>query len=113
MAQKNVLTKRVTVPASQTNYTVVDPGANAGLIIDWISVFPDGDVDVDVGVAASTLTAFDVFVALGRGFIDKDFRSPASGTGLRHPKAHKLLCTNGASAVEIVVGYHLDTNARD
>jgi len=113
MAAKNVLTKRVTVPASQTNYTVVDPGANAGLIIDWISVLPDSDVACAVGVAASAIGASDTIVALNRGGIDKDYRSPSNGCGMRFPKAHKLLCTNGADAVEIVVGYHLDSNARD
>lgn len=107
---RNCLIIRKEIAASQTGATLIDPGSGAGLIVDWITIMPTTDIEVEVWHGAAQ-TDTNTIIHVERGGVDKDFRSPSRGTGLQLPKGEVLKLTNGADTVKVVIGYHLDNNA--
>lgn len=110
---KNVLTVRKEIANSQTNATVIDPGAGVGLVIDWIIIgspvaHADG-IELSLGnTAEGTVIAHTVTA----GAWMFDYRSPSKGSGLAAGAGVKLLATTGTAAgsYKVTVGYHLDNN---
>lgn len=97
-------TLRVEVAASQTGATLVDPGANAGLVLEWITVSPASDIEAEVFYGA-TQSDTNTIIHIQKGGIDKPFG------GLRLPKAAILKLTNGTDTVKVVIEYALHAHA--
>jgi hypothetical protein len=104
-----VKTLQIEVAASQTGGELLDPGTGKEIILDWIVVSTASDISVEIWFGSAQTTA-NTLVHILRGGIDKDFRSPAHGSGIDLGSGNILKITNGAALTKVVIGYHINSN---